>query len=776
MHFLLLNIFIFLFSFSIVKSELSLISAKDIYTKCEKNLFKIIIDVSIINPTDDYTEFYLGVFFQEKEVLFKCIIDPVKSKIICMANLHKQKMTLQEGDELTLPYPFPLINNIMWEYVSFVDMIYRRSIKIVENCGESVLRNNITTLKTIHWDLVTKVNKIYGGECRLSDTEDNFYSFYMNISILGGNIKNQFDESIKEKVYGELDIMQNITMPFYLGSLNSFQKNIKYDIHKYYKMAFCHPISAINTTNYENGEDIKFHCNIPISDEYIFNGPLKVFTFSDNVYSRLYFENDNNSTVDFVSIYFTTQKNPILGSNQIEFNDEDDINTDDDMKKDDVEEGENNQIFSTSSSSSSSPSSSSSSSSSSSTPSSSSSTPSSSSSSSPSSSSTPSSSSSSSPSSSSPSSSSSSQRLRALQYTPKKKKKEFLLLDDRKNNYICPDMPVFEINDLQKGIIYEPIMGKGNKYSIILNGYLKNGYQITDKTINKLEYTKKEIKFNLSVVNNLVEEDKKKNIQCSLTAGSMFLEKETVNIKCIGEKNSQVNFKNTDITVNWLTKENKYLKNIVIKWPKSLGVHSKKIYSYDIVALSIKKSDHGCFENNYYFYINIIDLKSEPDIYFKLPMESPDSINANCKLYRSNTLKCFLDLNLRKINKNAKIRLPPPGIYNISTNEGNYINLTVLSLGDNNEPDLYDEGIKAEEACGDYKVVGAIKNIGYNYSTTILIICTIFFCVIVIVTLISICITCEIKNRGKRKFYPHTDEPTIGAQNTSVNKSTISNA
>ena len=99
-----------------------------------------------------------------------------------------------------------------------------------------------------------------------------------------------------------------------------------------------------------------------------------------------------------------------------------------------------------------------------------------------------------------------------MQKEENKKKTEYLFLDNLKTNFICPDKPVFEIVNIEKGIVYEPILEKNDKYNIILTGYLKNGYKIVDKKIVSLEYTPNEIKFNLSITNNLVEETTEKKI------------------------------------------------------------------------------------------------------------------------------------------------------------------------------------------------------------------------------------------------------------------------
>jgi len=106
-----------------------------------------------------------------------------------------------------------------------------------------------------------------------------------------------------------------------------------------------------------------------------------------------------------------------------------------------------------------------------------------------------------------------------------------------------------------------------------------------------LTYTTDEILFNLSIINNLAPDisTKKNNMLCSIMQGSSFNKDEISEIQCLGEK-TQKQIQNTDLSINWATKENKYLNNILIRWPKDLTIHSKKIYSYDIYAISIKKN------------------------------------------------------------------------------------------------------------------------------------------------------------------------------------------
>ena len=342
-----------------------------------------------------------------------------------------------------------------------------------------------------------------------------------------------------------------------------------------------------------------------------------------------------------------------------------------------------------------------------------------------------------------------------------KKKKPYLLLDNRKSNYICPDKPIFEITNIQNGIIYEPQVDTDDKYNIILTGFLKNGYKVMEKQIIPLEFTLNEIKFNLSITNNLIEEvsEKKKYIPCSLSSGAFFSEEQSTKIKCLGDKLDQNNLENTDITINWASKENKYLNDIVIKWPKDLSVHSKQLYSYNINALSIQKFDHDCFEDRYYFYVGILDLEAEPEISFEFKMLNPYLVNSVCKLYTSKMLKCYLDLRLKKIKKGSKIQLPTPGNYNISTLEGNFINFTIMKLNNDNQKDFADEGIIAEETCGNNMFVGAIQDIGYGYGSAIAIIVSIIAIFFIIFLAIGFCVIYEITHRNRKgKYFAHAEE------------------
>ena len=313
--FKILNIILFLCLFFQIKSQTSTIKAKSFQSLCDINLYKVIINVDINPPLKDYKSFNLNATY-ENGLLFKCMIDPTKNKIICITNLEQQKTYLDTESPIILPYPFPYVSGIKWDYPTFVSTVYRRAITLDEGCGRQVIKSSLSKVNPENWDLITKVNKIYSGQCLLSDISENFYSFNINLSILGGKLK----ETLSSNTKASVTIMQQITVPFVVGKLSYLNKGFyTFAPHEYYKMAFCSASTTLTSENYLNSNGIEFKCNIPISEQYIFNGPVKVTSFSDNIYAKVV--KDNGETIiDYISIYFTTEKNPQINDGQ-NFND-----------------------------------------------------------------------------------------------------------------------------------------------------------------------------------------------------------------------------------------------------------------------------------------------------------------------------------------------------------------------------------------------------------------------------------------------------------------------
>ena len=274
-----LNIILFLCLFLQINSQVSIIKAKSLQSFCDVNLYKVIINIEANPPLKDYKSFNLNATY-EKGLLFKCILDPTKNRIICITNLEQQKTYLDTKTPIILPYPFPYVYGISWDYHSFVSIVFRRAINLNEGCGKQVIKESLFKVNPENWDLITKVNKIYNGQCLLSDINGNFYSFKINLSILGGKLNELLSSNTKASVA----IIQQITIPFTIGKLNSLSKGFyTFSTHEYYKTAYCNSLTTITSANYLNENGIEFSCSIPISEQYIFNGPVKVTSFSDNI-------------------------------------------------------------------------------------------------------------------------------------------------------------------------------------------------------------------------------------------------------------------------------------------------------------------------------------------------------------------------------------------------------------------------------------------------------------------------------------------------------------
>lgn len=619
---------------------------------------------------------------------FKCSIDFGKDKIICFSNLENNWIVLEENYELVFPEEFPKIDNIIWNYESFVHYVNRRVFLVTQKCGEAFeqseeclndLNNpncykkyDINNIKSENWELIANINNITEGQCYQSQKEnENNYNFKLYFNIIDGNLKKEFENAnlVNEKY--NISLLQEIWMPFYFMDIvystnkntssditdNEVINNIEFGLNED-KIKFIHCILSgdITEKNYLSGDNYYFDCHIPIEDNNILNGPLKIVPFYDDVYFKI--QENTKITYQLGKIFFNIKK------------------TDN---------------------------------------------------------------------------------------------KNYFILGDTKKYFVCPEQPIFTIKNYDSDIYFKSMSNIKNEYSFELRGYLINGYDYNENEIIRLLETKEEIIFNLSVTDNLVDEDteiKKTKATCILPKGSKFTivggqnPINFIEIKCVGKKisSSLNNYLNaSDISINWLNEENKIIdKKIIIRWPYHYkGFHYKNIFSYSLYAFSLYKTNYGCYDNNFYFNIKIKDLNYEPDITFNLPLQYPQGVNAVCKLYDSVTLKCTLPLRVTKVSKNDKIRLIPKYNKIIKNHERNKIHFKVLSY-DEFDPDFY---LEAKEDCGDYAVFGALKKIGIGYILgMIMIIGLIAFVIIVIVCFIG-CIIYRIKHRNRKgKYFAHIEE------------------
>ena len=352
------------------------------------------------------------------------------------------------------------------------------------------------------------------------------------------------------------------------------------------------------------------------------------------------------------------------------------------------------------------------------------------------------------------------------------KEPNFLILDSNLNIYMCPDIPTLTIKNYNEGIQFGGINTSGSKFLFLLYGYLSNGYEYVNGTLTYLEMTKEEIKFYLKVTDNLETDEQKKRVKCTIPSSSSINKNVLVEIRCIGSRPPIRSNNNTDLTLNWAWEVNNNFDDILIKWPYDL-TKKKHIFFYDVKGLSVKKADYGCFENKFYFYLYVYDLKAEPKISFNLPLTYPKDTRAVCKLYNSVTFKCIIDLRLKRLAKGDKVI--------ISNEENKYVgnvenNIVLYKVSNDSENSQFNFVIPVDEDCGDFMLVGALKDIGYSYLQVIIIIICSLVGIALVVFGIAFCIIYEILHRNRKGgFYRHQDEKELPNVSTTQPNNAVPN-
>ena len=621
---------------------------------CDKNIYYIVIDVIFSGkPTKDLYPFTLYLAWPEK-LNFKCMLDYTKSQIYCFRAFSDEADYLEEGTSLQFPYPFPQIDEIEWDYETFLQKIYRKIWTVSSDCGDDELFNNTNT----DWKMEGRITHLENGACKTASVtgeEIHKYTFDMKVSFDSGEIVNLVKIST-DKDNANIELLQELWVPI----LPREEKKVKEKTYqRVFPFAYCTSKEKITKINYSS---LTLNCYLPIKTSTIFNGVIRINSFFDKLYVK------QKDKVSIVSAYIKVNTN---------------------NKK---EPGE------------------------------------------------------------------------------KEKETPFISLDEKDQGIICPNQPVFTIgskDDISMGLYYT----ETNKYTFFLSGTLTNGFYVfKNGTTVELNETYKDISFNLVIEDNLLDSDEnEKNVTCLLPNKTPYNEKDEATIKCIGAKENLSNInKNVDITINWYLKANNNFNNIIIRWPKTYDESNKKnIYNYELTGLSIRQSNYGCHNNNFDFYVYIYDLRREPKLIFDLPLTMPKNYEATCEIFDPTALKCSLNLKHKKLSRGEKVMLPEKGSENeIFTDEGNRIVFTMNNFSNiNNDHDFY---VKLEESCGDYMVVGTLKDMGVSHKTSVVlyILIIVFICLFIVGLIVYI--GWKIKLRFKRGAKLTTSEETKDTGNNNT--------
>ena len=640
-----------LFLFFVQSSNCTVLikAGNNITYSCYRNIYYITIDVIFSQkPKKELYPFTLNLAAPEN-LEFKCMLDFPKSKIQCFRAFSEDTGSILKQIYLQFPYPFPELEDIEWDYETFLQKVYRKAWVAGSNCGSENLFNK-TSPYYRDFDIEGEITNIENGFCRpasVSNETDTKYIFDINISFKDGKfIKNS-----------NIELMQEIWIP--LIPTEEVKAKLKFKLYqRQFSFAFC---KAKNIINKDNLSKFTLNCQIPIEANHIFNGVIKIGQFYDEIYIK------QNKINKIVSLYIG------LNSNNEEIT-----------------------------------------------------------------------------------------------------QKNYLSLTDEDQGIICPNQPLFTIDSkdyISMGLYYS----ENSKYTFFLTGTLSNGYYVfKNGTSVELNETYKDINFNLKVHDNLLDSDENDVIaSCTLPIGSPFQLRNKAKIKCIGKKDKNTDQNNNvDITLNWNLKVNNNFNNIMISWPKTYDEANKKnIYSYQLTGLSIRQSNFACHNNKFDFYVYIYNLYREPKLSFNLPLTFPKTSLAECELFDTTALRCSLNLKHKKLSKGDQVMLPERGSTNeIFTNEGNRIYFYMNNFSKiNNDHDFY---VKLEENCGDYLVVGTLKDMGMSHKVSVATYIIIIIIAVIIITGFVLYFIWKIRRRIKRGVRLTTSEENKSGNTTVGGKAT----
>ena len=328
----------------------------------------------------------------------------------------------------------------------------------------------------------------------------------------------------------------------------------------------------------------------------------------------------------------------------------------------------------------------------------------------------------------------------------------FILGEDESDSEkaYCPDKPLFRIKNSETDIqlSYSGLLN----YTFTLTGtlFFQNKNYSNSPSLNY------DIIFNLQLVDNLAENEDNQiaEAECVIPEGSKYYKK--IDVYCTANKISEesMSTNDTDILLNWNLEKNRLHKNLIIEWPEETK-KNKHMYYYTIKGFSLMNQNYGCYNNKFYFYIYIYSLNFEPDIEFEIQMKNPTEPKAICKIYESSILKCYFPLDKKKLDKHSSIDMMTNYSYYSVDTHGNKVVFTV----ENFDTDYEDFHLKLRDSCGDYFLVGLLKNAGIDYvKVGIVLLCIICFVVMVIICFICY-VVYKIKTMNmKGKYMRYVEE------------------
>ena len=324
-------------------------SDNNITDYCSKNTYYFEFECKFSEKLNQIIPFEMEIPLPNR-LPFKCVIDGPKSKILCFHSFSNYVWSLNDNSRIELPYSFPEIEGIKWDYDTFLTKIYRYLWRNKGNCGleleqlndGSLVNNEI--IKDLNNDkkqkseLIVNIEEIIDGRCYSSKYD---YSFNMILKFINGEIVEELKNAKNSKTKKKVSFLHNIYVPLLLGEkkkkgATTFKKDYEY------KYAACKYNGYITQDNFDNNEGLYFECHLQINKYKSFQGPLQIKPFTDFAYITKT-DKDGKTSTDIISIQFD-----ILSSSIVEEDDdnenEDDDDDDDEKKNENATTGETKQI------------------------------------------------------------------------------------------------------------------------------------------------------------------------------------------------------------------------------------------------------------------------------------------------------------------------------------------------------------------------------------------------------------------------------------------------
>ena len=180
--------------FFIIKADDVIIvypSDNNINQYCEKNSYYFDFRVTFSKPLEKVIPFEMIIPLPNR-LPFKCVLDGPNKKIACFHSFSNYVWSISSNSRVELPYSFPDIEGIRWDYDMFLKNIYRYLWRTNMNCGLEYENsnqdgnvNNKINESNSKADLIGNIEFISGGKCFSSKYD---YSFDMKVNLNGGEI------------------------------------------------------------------------------------------------------------------------------------------------------------------------------------------------------------------------------------------------------------------------------------------------------------------------------------------------------------------------------------------------------------------------------------------------------------------------------------------------------------------------------------------------------------------------------------------------------------